>query len=117
MTFFHAGKYYNKAGSVTNPEEERIMNNDEIYILYRELIEDSKHAVHGYWKIDDFKEWGKRALKLIDDMYGVRSTYYTTFLRTHHEAVVMGSNDARFGTHVSLCISILKSAYKEFAWE
>ena len=91
------------------------MNNEEVDAIYNQLIDESKHAAHGYWKIDDFKEWGKKALKLIDEMYGVRSTYYTTFLRTHHEGIVIGSSDVRFGTHVSLCVSILKSAYKEYA--
>ena len=107
-TFIIAG-LYTETGS--------IMRNKEVDVLYRELIDESKHAAHGYWKIDDFKEWGRRALKLIDEMYGVKSTYYTTFLRTHHEGLVIGSSDARFGTHVSLCISILKSAYKEHVWE
>lgn len=89
------------------------MKNENMETLYRELIDESKHSAHGYWRVDDFRDWGKRALRLIDEMCGVSSAYYTTFLRTHHEAVVIGVSDSRFGTHVSLCISILRSAYKE----
>lgn len=89
------------------------MNNENMETVYRELIDESKHSTHGYWGVDDFRDWGKRALHLIDEICGVTSTYYTTFLRTHHEAIVIGVSDIRFGTHVSLCISILKSAYNE----
>lgn len=90
------------------------MNKNDIEIRYTQLLDDTKRYTHGYWKADNFKNWGKIALKLIDEMCGVTSTYYTIFLRTHHEALVIGTDDARFSTHVSLCISILKSAYQEF---
>ena len=80
---------------------------------YNQLIEDTKHSSHGFWNPEEFKEWGKRALNLLDELYGVTSQYYTLFLRTHHEAVVLGTNDSRFDTYVSLCITILRSAYKE----
>ena len=89
------------------------MNSDNFQNAYNALISETKHSTHGYWKSDDFKAWGKQALDLIDEICGVTSKYYTTFLRIHHEAQVLGASDSRFGTHVSLCISILKSAYKE----
>ena len=90
------------------------MKKNDIENRYTRLLDDTKHYTHGYWKSDNFKNWGKIALKLIDEMCGVTSTYYTIFLRTHHEALLIGTNDARFGTHVSLCISVLKSSYHEF---
>ena len=55
----------------------------------------------------------KKALNLLDELCGVTSQYYTLFLRTHHEALLLGTNDSRFDTYVSLCITILRSAYKE----
>ncbi len=80
---------------------------------YEELIAESKHSTHGFWNPEEFKEWGKKALNLIDELCGVTSQYYTLFLRTHHEALLLGTNDSRFGTYVSLCIAILRSAYNE----
>jgi len=77
------------------------------------LIEESKISSHGIWKLEDFKEWGKKSLNLIDEVYGVSNQHYTLFLRTHHEALVLGANDSRFDTYVSLCITILRSAYNE----
>ena len=89
------------------------MNEPEIREKYIELIEESKHSSHGFWKAEDFKQWGKKALNLIDEVCGVSSQYYTLFLRTHHEAVILGTSDSRFATYVSVCISILRSAYRE----
>jgi hypothetical protein len=89
------------------------MNTSELEITYKNLIEESKNSTHGFWKSEDFKEWGKKSLNLIDEVYGVSSQYYTLFLRTHHEALVLGTSDSRFDTYVSVCIAILKSAYKE----
>ncbi len=80
---------------------------------YTELLDETSRTTHGLWKKEDFKDWGKRALKLIEELSGISSTYYTTFLRVHHEALLLGADDPRFGTHVSLCLSILRSAYKE----
>lgn len=80
---------------------------------YNELIAESKHSTHGFWNPGDFKKWGKEALNLLDELCGVTSQYYTLFLRTHHEALILGTNDSRFDTYVSLCITILRSAYKE----
>ena len=80
---------------------------------YDELIAESKHSTHGFWNPEDFKEWGKKALNLIDELCGVTSQYYTLFLHTHHEALLLGTNDSRFDTYVSLCITILRSAYNE----
>ena len=71
------------------------------------------NSTHGFWNSEDFKQWGKKSLNLIDEVYGVSSQYYTLFLRTHHEALVLGTSDSRFDTYVSVCIAILKSAYKE----
>ncbi|MEQ9617760.1 MAG: hypothetical protein RIG61_01125 [Deltaproteobacteria bacterium] len=93
------------------------MKKNYIETRYARLIDESKPSTRGFLRSDDFKAWGKSALKLIDEMCGVTSMYYTTFLRTHHEALVIGTEDARFPTHVSLCISILKSAYQEFVRE
>ena len=89
------------------------MNDIKIEDIYGELIDETKHSVHGLWRQDDFKEWGRRALELIEYLFGLSSTYYTTFLRVHHEALLLGTDDLRFGTHVALCVSILKSAYRE----
>lgn len=89
------------------------MTNEAFETKYNELIADSKNATHGFWAPEDFKEWGKRALNFIDELCGVTSQYYTLFLRTHHEALILGTNDSRFDTYVSLCITILRSAYKE----
>ena len=93
------------------------MGKNDIETRYAQLIDESKHSTHGFWRSDDFKYWGKMALKLIDEICGVTNTHYTTFLRTHHEALVIGTQDARVPTHVSLFISILKSAYQEFIRE
>ena len=82
---------------------------------YSDLIEETKSRSHGFWNPDDFKKWGKRVLNLLDEVYGVSSQYYTLFLRTHHEALVIGTNDSRFDTYVSVCIAILRSAYNESA--
>ena len=89
------------------------MNSFELENKYKNLIEESKNSTHGYWNSEDFKQWGKKSLNLIDEVYGVSSKYYTLFLRTHHEALVLGTSDSRFDTYVSVCIAILKSAYKE----
>ena len=89
------------------------MNDINIKSIYEELLDETRRTSHGFWKKEDFKEWGKRALKLLEELSGISSTYYTTFLRVHHEAMLLGTDDERFGTHVSLCISILKSAYQE----
>ncbi|MCZ6791762.1 MAG: hypothetical protein O7C70_08195 [Candidatus Dadabacteria bacterium] len=80
---------------------------------YNDFIEECKYSTHGYWKSGDFTAWGKKSLNLIDEVCGVTNKYYTIFLRMHHEALVLGTGDSRFGTHVSLCISILKSVHKE----
>lgn len=89
------------------------MTDINLKATYLELLNETRHTTHGLWKKEDFKEWGKRALKLIQELSGVSSTYYTTFLRVHHEALLLGTDDQRFATHVSLCVSILKSAYQE----
>ena len=89
------------------------MSDINIASIYKELLDETKRTSHGLWKKDDFKKWGKRALKLIEELAGVSSTYYTTFLRVHHEAMLIGTDDERFPTHVALCVSILKSAYQE----
>ncbi len=89
------------------------MNSSELENTYKNLIEESKNSNHGFWNSEDFKQWGKKSLNLIDEVYGVSSQYYTLFLRTHHEALVLGTSDSRFDTYVSVCIAILKSAYKE----
>ena len=89
------------------------MNDTNIETTYKELLDETKRTSHGFWIKEDFKEWGKRALKLIEELSGISSTYYTTFLRVHHEAILLGTDDQRFTTHVSLCVSILKSAYQE----
>jgi len=89
------------------------MINTNFEKTYNDLIEESKHSTHGFWKPEDFRQWGKKALKLLDELYGVTNQYYTLFLRTHHEALVLGTSDSRFGTYVSLCNTILNSAYKE----
>lgn len=89
------------------------MSDLEFKNIYTELMDETKHTTHGLWQHEEFKKWGKKALKLIEELSGVSSMYYTTFLRVHHEALVLGTDDATFGTHVSLCISILKSAYQE----
>lgn len=89
------------------------MNDTNIFSIYQQLLDDTKSTSHGLWKKEEFKDWGKRALKLIQELSGVSSTYYTTFLRVHHEAMLMGTDDERFPTHVALCVSILKSAYHE----
>lgn len=80
---------------------------------YIDLINETKNKSHGFWNPQEFKNWGKKSLKLIDEVCGVSSQYYTLFLRTHHEAIVIGTNDSRFDTYVSVCIAILKSAYRE----
>ena len=90
------------------------MNDINLENTYTKLLDESKHSTHGIWKKEDFKDWGKRALKLIEELYGVSSTYYTTFLRVHHEALLIGTDDQRFATHVSLCVSILKTSYQEY---
>jgi len=77
------------------------------------LLEQTKHSTHGFWNPDDFKEWGKMALNFIDEIYGVSNQYYTLFLRTHHEALVLGTTDSRFDTYVSVCVAILRSVYSE----
>jgi hypothetical protein len=89
------------------------MNSYELENTYKNLIEESKNSTHGLWNSENFKQWGKKSLNLIDEVYGVSSKYYTLFLRTHHEALVLGTSDSRFDTYVSVCIAILKSAYKE----
>jgi len=89
------------------------MNDINYETAFAKLLDETKHPTHGLWNKEDFKAWGKRALKLIEELSGISSTYYTTFLRVHHEALLLGTDDQRFGTHVSLCISILKSAYQE----
>ena len=89
------------------------MNNINYKAAYTKLLDETRHTTHGMWNKEDFKEWGKRALKLIEELSGVSSTYYTTFLRVHHEALLLGTDDQRFATHVALCISILKSAFEE----
>ena len=89
------------------------MKEPEIREKYLELMEESKHSSHGFWKSEDFREWGKKSLDLIDEVCGVSSQYYTLFLRTHHEALLLDSSDSRFTTYVSVCISILRSAYRE----
>lgn len=89
------------------------MNNKELTIIYDDLIAETKNTSHGFWNPDDFKLWGKKVLHLLDEVCGVSSQYYTLFLRTHHEALVLGTSDSRFDTYVSVCIAILKSAYKE----
>ena len=89
------------------------MNSFELENKYKNLIEESKNSTHGLWNSENFKQWGKKSLNLIDEVYGVSSQYYTLFLRTHHEALVLGTSDSRFDTYVSVCIAILKSAYKE----
>ena len=89
------------------------MNSFELENTYKNLIEESKNSTQGFWNSEDFKQWGKKSLNLIDEVYGVSSQYYTLFLRTHHEALVLGTSDSRFDTYVSVCIAILKSAYKE----
>jgi len=89
------------------------MNNENLEKAYNDLTEECKYSTHGYWKSGDFKAWGKKSLNLIDEVCGVTNKYYTIFLRMHHEALVLGTGDSRFGTHVSLCISILKSVHKE----
>jgi hypothetical protein len=89
------------------------MNDISYETAFKKLLDETRHTTHGLWNKEDFKEWGKRALKLIEELFGVSSTYYTTFLRVHHEALLLGTGDRRFGTHVSLCVSILKSAYRE----
>lgn len=89
------------------------MVNDSFEDKYNQLIADTKHTTHGFWTPEDFKQWGKDVLQLLDELCGVTSQYYTLFLRTHHEALVLGTNDSRFDTYVSLCITILRSAYKE----
>lgn len=81
--------------------------------ILNELLDETKRTSHGLWKKEDFKEWGKRALKLIEELSGISSTFYTTFLRVHHEAMLMATDDERFPTHVALCVSILKSAFLE----
>lgn len=90
------------------------MRNEDLDEVYNQLLERTKHSTHGFWDPEDFKEWGKQALNFIDEVYGVSSQYYTLFLRTHHEALILGTNDSRFDTYVSVCITILKSAYREF---
>lgn len=87
------------------------MNNTSFEKIYNDLIDETKLTSHGFWNPEDFKNWGKKSLNLIDEVCGVSSQYYTLFLRTHHEAVVLGTSDSRFDTYVSVCISILKSAY------
>lgn len=89
------------------------MNSREIKNTYNELMSETKNRSHGFWNPNDFKEWGKKSLNLIDEVCGVSNQYYTLFLRTHHEAVVLGTSDSRFDTYVSVCIAILKSAYRE----
>ena len=91
------------------------MNDLKIEDIYGELIDETKHSTYGLWRQDDFKEWGRRALKLIEYLFGLSSTYYMTFPRVHHEALLLGTDNQRFGTHVALCVSILKSAYRESA--
>ena len=93
--------------------EKCLMSENNLEVSYLELLDETRHTTHGLWKKEDFKAWGRRALKLIEELSGVSSTYYTTFLRVHHEALLLGTDDQRFGTHVSLCLSILKSAYQE----
>ena len=80
---------------------------------YNDLIRETKQSSHGFWSAEKFKQWGKKSLNLIDEVSGVSSQYYTLFLRTHHEALILGTADSRFDTYVSVCIAILKSAYKE----
>jgi hypothetical protein len=89
------------------------MRKENFEKAYNNLIEESKHSSHGFWKPKDFKEWGKKSLNLIDEVCGVSSQYYTLFLRIHHEALVIGTNDSRFDTYVSVCIAILRSVYNE----
>ncbi len=89
------------------------MNDISYETAFTKLLDETRHTTHGLWNKEDFKEWGKRALKLIEELFGVSSTYYTTFLRVHHEALLLNTDAQRFGTHVSLCVSILKSAYRE----
>ena len=90
------------------------MTNAFIDETYNRLLEQTKHSTLDFWDSKDFVEWGKQALNLIDEICGISSQYYTLFLRTHHEAVVLGTNDSRFDTYVTVCTAILKSAYKEF---
>ncbi|MEM7008814.1 MAG: hypothetical protein AAF462_06720 [Thermodesulfobacteriota bacterium] len=90
------------------------MEKDSINQRYSDLIEESKAYTHGFWKPEDFKTWGKKALDILDELCGINSKYYTTFLRTHHEALVLGTDDSRFNTYVSVCITILRSAFNEF---
>ena len=93
------------------------MPETDIHTRYAKLMEEAKKASHGLWSENEFREWGKRALKVLDELCGVSNLYYTTFLKIHHEALVLGTGDIRFGTHLSLCISILRSVYKEHAGE
>lgn len=89
------------------------MSNETLEEIYNQLLEQTKPSPHGFWDAEDFKGWGKKALNFIDDICGVSNQYYTLFLRTHHEALVLGTSDSRFDTYVSVCIAILKSAYRE----
>jgi len=89
------------------------MRNESLAETYNQLLEQTKYSTHGYWDSTDFKEWGKQALNFIDEICGVSNQYYTLFLRTHHEALVLGTNDSRFDTYVSVCIAILRSVYKD----
>lgn len=89
------------------------MNNFNVESEYKRLLDETKYVSHGLWKKDNFKDWGKSCLKVIEQLSGITSTYYITFLRVHHEAMLLGTDDERFGTHMSLCISILKSVYEE----
>ncbi len=89
------------------------MRNEALDEIYNQLLEQTKHSTPGFWDPEDFKGWGKKALAFIDKICGVSNQYYTLFLRTHHEALVLGTSDSRFDTYVSVCIAILKSAYRE----
>jgi len=90
------------------------MNNENVRIIYEELMKETMHSTHGYWRRDNFKDWGKRSLRFIDIACGLNSGFYVQFFRLHHEAVNFGSSDEKFPTYVSLCISILKSVFQEY---
>jgi hypothetical protein len=90
-----------------------VLNSENLEKAYNDLTEECKYSTHGYWKSGDFKAWGKRSLNLIDEVRDATSQHYTMFLRMHHETLVLGTGDSRFGTPVSLCIRILKSVHKE----
>ncbi len=89
------------------------MDTQQIDARYTKLLDETKRYTHGEWDREEFKGWGRDALGLIEELAGLTSQYYFTFLKVHNEAALMPPGDERFSTHVALCVSILKSVYKE----